>query len=164
MALTGQSYGPERGDGYAGRLRVAVLSDVHSNQPALEAVLAAIDEAGVEQIWCLGDVVGYGAQPDACAELIRERCEVCLVGNHDLAVLGELDISTFSETAAAAVEWTREQASAATLEFLRGLEPAARRAPASASSTPRPATRSGSTCSRSSRPKPGSTRRRSGSG
>jgi predicted phosphodiesterase len=105
-------------------LRVAVLSDVHSNQPALEAVLAAVEEAGIERIWCLGDVVGYGAQPDACAELIRERCEVCLVGNHDLAVLGELDTSTFSETAAAAVEWTRERASADTLDFLRGLQPA----------------------------------------
>ena len=65
-----------------------MISDIHSNLPALEAVLAAIDEAGVEEVWCLGDVVGYGAQPDACAELVRERCDVCLVGNHDLAVLG----------------------------------------------------------------------------
>jgi len=105
-------------------LRAAVLSDVHSNQPALEATLAAVEEAGIERIWCLGDVIGYGAQPDACAELIRERCEICLVGNHDLAVLGELDTSTFSETAAAAVEWTRAAASAATLEFLRGLDAA----------------------------------------
>jgi len=108
-------------------LRVAVLSDVHSNQPALEAVLAAIDGAGVEELWCLGDVVGYGAQPDACAELIRERCDLCLVGNHDLAVLGGLDVSSFSETAAAAVEWTKAEASAGTLEFLSGLEPAASR-------------------------------------
>jgi diadenosine tetraphosphatase ApaH/serine/threonine PP2A family protein phosphatase len=108
-------------------LRVAVLSDVHSNQPALETVLAAVDEAGAEELWCLGDVVGYGAQPDACADLIRERCDVCLVGNHDLAVLGGLDISSFSESAAAAVEWTRDQASAGTLEFLRGLEPAGSR-------------------------------------
>ncbi len=105
-------------------MRVAVLSDVHSNQPALEAVLTAIDEVGVEELWCLGDVVGYGAQPDACAELIRERCAVCLVGNHDLAVLGGLDVSSFSETAAAAVEWTLAEASEGTLEFLRGLEPA----------------------------------------
>jgi diadenosine tetraphosphatase ApaH/serine/threonine PP2A family protein phosphatase len=109
-------------------LRAAVISDVHSNQPALEAVLAAIDETGVEEIWCLGDVVGYGAQPDACADLIEQRCAVCLAGNHDLATLGGLDISTFSDTAAVAVEWTRENASAATLEFLRGLEPAGVRA------------------------------------
>jgi len=108
-------------------LRVAVLSDVHSNQPALEAVLAAIEEAGAEELWCLGDVVGYGAQPDACADLIQERCDVCLVGNHDLAVLDGLDIASFSETAAVAVEWTREHASEGTLEFLRGLEPAGAR-------------------------------------
>jgi predicted phosphodiesterase len=108
-------------------LRAAVLSDVHSNQPALEAVLAAVEEAGVDELWCLGDVVGYGAQPDACADLIRERCDLCLVGNHDLAVLGGLDISSFSETASVAVEWTRENAAPATLEFLRGLVPAGSR-------------------------------------
>jgi diadenosine tetraphosphatase ApaH/serine/threonine PP2A family protein phosphatase len=104
-------------------LRAAVISDVHANLPALEAVLAAIEETGAEEIWCLGDVVGYGAEPDACASLIAERCAVCLVGNHDLAVLGDLDISTFSDQASAAVRWTRGQASAATLEFLGGLEP-----------------------------------------
>lgn len=100
-----------------------MISDVHSNQPALEAVLAAIDEVGVDEVWCLGDVVGYGAQPDACADLIQQRSAICLAGNHDLAVLGELDIATFSETAASAVEWTRENASAATLDFLRTLAP-----------------------------------------
>jgi diadenosine tetraphosphatase ApaH/serine/threonine PP2A family protein phosphatase len=105
-------------------LRAAVLSDVHSNLPALEAVLAAVDEAAPDQVWCLGDVVGYGADPDACAALVRERCEVCLVGNHDLAVLDALDITAFSETAKAAVEWTRAEADAATLEFLGGLQPA----------------------------------------
>jgi diadenosine tetraphosphatase ApaH/serine/threonine PP2A family protein phosphatase len=109
-------------------LRVAVLSDVHSNQPALEAVLTAIDAAGVEELWCLGDVVGYGAQPDACTALIRERCDLSLVGNHDLAVLGGLDISSFSDNAALAVEWTREHTSEETLDFLRGLEPQASRA------------------------------------
>jgi diadenosine tetraphosphatase ApaH/serine/threonine PP2A family protein phosphatase len=108
-------------------LRVAVLSDIHANQPALEAVLAAIDEVGVEELWCLGDVVGYGAQPDACAELVQDRCDLCLVGNHDLAVLGGLDVSAFSEAAAAAVEWTVAAAGEGTLEFLRGLEPAGSR-------------------------------------
>ncbi|HWC09158.1 MAG TPA: metallophosphoesterase family protein, partial [Solirubrobacterales bacterium] len=95
-------------------MRAAVLSDVHANLPALEAVLAAIERADVDQLWCLGDVVGYGADPEACTELVRERCNICLVGNHDLAVLDELDISSFSGTARAAVEWTRERASAAT--------------------------------------------------
>jgi diadenosine tetraphosphatase ApaH/serine/threonine PP2A family protein phosphatase len=108
-------------------LRAAVLSDIHSNRQALEAVLAAVEEAAVEEVWCLGDMVGYGADPDACTALVRERCSTCLVGNHDLAVLGALDIGTFSEGAAAAVEWTREEASPETIEFLRTLEPAASR-------------------------------------
>ena len=106
-------------------LRAAVLSDIHSNRQALEAVLAAVDEAEVDQVWCLGDMVGYGADPDVCTALVRERCSTCLVGNHDLALLGELDVSTFSEAAAAAVAWTREQVSEETLEYLATLEPAA---------------------------------------
>ena len=54
-------------------MRVAVLSDIHANRPALEAVLEAIGETGAEELWCLGDLVGYGAQPDGCTELVRER-------------------------------------------------------------------------------------------
>ena len=105
-------------------MRLAILSDIHANLPALEAVLADVESAGVEELWCLGDVVGYGAQPDECTELVAARCELCLVGNHDLAVLGELDITSFSPAAAAAVRWTRKVAKPSTLEFLRGLEPA----------------------------------------
>jgi diadenosine tetraphosphatase ApaH/serine/threonine PP2A family protein phosphatase len=101
-----------------------VISDIHANLPALEAVLEATDAAGVEEVWCLGDVVGYGAEPDACADLVRERCSLCLVGNHDLAVLGGLDITSFSEAAAEAVAWTRENVAERTLELLRELEPA----------------------------------------
>jgi predicted phosphodiesterase len=108
-------------------LRVAVLSDIHSNRQALEAVLAAVEEAEVEEVWCLGDMVGYGADPDACTALARERCRTCLAGNHDLAVLGALDISTFSDAAAAAVQWTRENVGEETLEFLSSLDPTASR-------------------------------------
>jgi len=108
-------------------LRVAVLSDIHSNLQALEAVLAAVEEAGVEETWCLGDLVGYGADPDVCTALVRERCDACLVGNHDLAVLGALNISTFSDAAAAAVEWTRENVSEETLDFLGSLDPSGSR-------------------------------------
>lgn len=108
-------------------MRVAVVSDIHSNRQALEAVLEAIEAAGAEEIWCLGDLVGYGAEPDACTSLVRERCGLCLVGNHDLAVLGALDISAFSETAAAAVEWTREHVNEETLEFLASLDPSGSR-------------------------------------
>jgi len=105
-------------------MRLAILSDIHANLPALEAVLADVEDAGVGELWCLGDVVGYGAQPDECTSLVAERCRVCLVGNHDLAVLGELDISSFSPAAAAAVRWTQQEAKPETLDFLRGLEPA----------------------------------------
>jgi predicted phosphodiesterase len=105
-------------------MRLAILSDIHANLPALEAVLADIERVGLAELWCLGDVVGYGAQPDECARLVEERCELCLVGNHDLAVLDELDVSAFSPAAAAAVRWTQETADPATLDFLRKLEPA----------------------------------------
>jgi predicted phosphodiesterase len=105
-------------------VRLAIISDIHANLPALEAVLEDAESTHPDQLWCLGDVVGYGAQPDECTSLVAERCELCLVGNHDLAVLGELDDSAFSPAAAAAVRWTRETASPQTIEFLRGLEPA----------------------------------------
>jgi diadenosine tetraphosphatase ApaH/serine/threonine PP2A family protein phosphatase len=104
-------------------VRVAIISDIHANLPALEAVLEATEAAGVDEIWCLGDVIGYGAEPDECTELVLERCSLCLVGNHDLAVLGALDIAAFSEAAAAAVEWTRANVAEETLAMLRDLEP-----------------------------------------
>ncbi|MDX6602881.1 MAG: hypothetical protein QOF13_2083 [Solirubrobacterales bacterium] len=104
-------------------MRIAAITDIHANLPALEAVLESADQAAVEEIWCLGDVLGYGVEPDACTKLVRERCEICLVGNHDLAVLGSLDIASFSEAAAEAVEWTRAKVSDSTLEFLRELDP-----------------------------------------
>ncbi|HEY2478417.1 MAG TPA: metallophosphoesterase family protein [Solirubrobacterales bacterium] len=105
-----------------------MISDVHSNLPALEAVLESIEAVGPEEIWCLGDVVGYGAQPDECTALVRELCAYSLNGNHDLAVTGGIDAATFSETARAAVDWTRGHASATTLEWLTGLQPEGERA------------------------------------
>jgi diadenosine tetraphosphatase ApaH/serine/threonine PP2A family protein phosphatase len=104
-------------------VRIAILTDIHANLPALEAVLEAVDEAGIEHRWCLGDVVGYGAQPDECTRLVSDRCELSLVGNHDLAVIGEIDTDVFSASAAAAVEWTRANSDGTTLEYLKGLEP-----------------------------------------
>jgi diadenosine tetraphosphatase ApaH/serine/threonine PP2A family protein phosphatase len=103
---------------------IALLSDVHGNLPAFEAVLADVDANGAGEIWCLGDLVGYGAQPDECVELARERCDLCLAGNHDMVVTGELDIGDFSSSAAAAARWTRETIGAEALAFLRGLRPA----------------------------------------
>jgi diadenosine tetraphosphatase ApaH/serine/threonine PP2A family protein phosphatase len=105
-------------------MRIAMLSDVHGNRPAFEAVLAAIDDVAVDELWCLGDLVGYGAEPDACVALARERCDVCLAGNHDLVVTGEIPIGDFSSSAAAAARWTQETIAAETLDFLRSLAPA----------------------------------------
>ena len=104
-------------------MRIALLSDVHGNLPAFEAVLADVDAGGADEIWCLGDLVGYGAEPDGCVELARERCDLCLAGNHDLVVTGDIDIADFSSSAAAAATWTRETIGADTLGFLRGLRP-----------------------------------------
>ncbi len=104
-------------------MRIGILSDIHSNLPALEAVIEAIESSGPDEVWCLGDVVGYGAEPDACAKVVEEVCQVCLVGNHDLAVTSELELDAFSPTAAAAARWTREAAAKSTIDFLRGLEP-----------------------------------------
>jgi diadenosine tetraphosphatase ApaH/serine/threonine PP2A family protein phosphatase len=104
-------------------MRIAVLSDIHGNRHAFEAVLAELDEVQVDELWCLGDLVGYGADPDACVELARENAAVCLVGNHDLAVRGDIPLDEFSRGAELAARWTIENISAENLAFLKGLEP-----------------------------------------
>ncbi len=103
-------------------VRVAILSDVHGNLPAFQAVLADVRNEGVDSIWCLGDLVGYGAHPDECVALAKEACGVCLIGNHDLVVVDKLDIDEFSMNAAIAATWTKEHVAAETVEFLNGLE------------------------------------------
>src|SRR5687768_16881066 len=87
--------------------RIALISDIHGNLPALEAVLDAIGNEEVDAIWCLGDLVGYGAQPSECVDLTSRSVEMCLIGNHDLVVIDKLDISDFSANAATAAEWTK---------------------------------------------------------
>lgn len=109
-------------------MKVAVLSDTHANLPALEAVLGEIDEREVDQRWFLGDAVGYGARPNEVVELLAGRCDLMLIGNHDLAALGEIDVSIFSPDAAEAALWTRRQLSEQTRDVLTGLPgPAAER-------------------------------------
>jgi predicted phosphodiesterase len=104
-------------------LRVAVISDIHSNLPALEAVLADAGRSDPDQVWCLGDIVGYGASPDACTKLVSEVVEVCLAGNHDLVVSGDLDVRYFAMSAGAAARWTVKHVNSSTREFLSGLAP-----------------------------------------
>ena len=104
-------------------MQVAVISDIHGNRHALDAVLAAIADAGIDEVWSLGDLVGYGAEPDACVELTLDRCAVSLAGNHDLAVTGELSMEEFSPGAAAAARWTQENIAERNLAALRALPP-----------------------------------------
>jgi diadenosine tetraphosphatase ApaH/serine/threonine PP2A family protein phosphatase len=119
-------------------MRIALLTDVHGNRPAFEAVLDDVDSEGAEEIWCLGDLVGYGAEPDECVALARERCNLSLAGNHDLVVTGEIPITDFSASAAAAALWTQEKISEETMAYLRGLRPSdPARAPALYHASPR---------------------------
>jgi predicted phosphodiesterase len=104
--------------------RIAILSDVHGNLPAFRAVLDAVRAAEVDAIWFLGDLVGYGAHPDECVALALAECDLLLAGNHDLAVAGAIELTDFSPSAAAAALWTREHASAETIEQLARLAPA----------------------------------------
>ena len=87
-------------------MRIAIISDIHANLHALEAVLAVIDADSVDEVWCLGDLVGYGPRPTECVALVRERASICLVGNHDLAVIGLIDLHLFQGEAGAAAAWT----------------------------------------------------------
>jgi predicted phosphodiesterase len=104
-------------------MRIAVLSDIHGNRQALEAVLEAVGETAAAEIWCLGDLVGYGAEPDACVQLAEARTSICLAGNHDLGVTGAIPLEQFSRGAALAAHWTAETISAQTRAFLESLEP-----------------------------------------
>jgi predicted phosphodiesterase len=105
------------------RVRIAVVSDVHGNRHAFEAVLDAIAESDCEELWCLGDLVGYGADPDDCVALADKHCSVCLAGNHDLGVTGAIPLEQFSRGAAIAAHWTRDTIMPETLAFLKTLEP-----------------------------------------
>ena len=91
-------------------MRFAILADIHANLAAFEAVLQDIEErGGVHQIWCLGDIVGYGPDPSACIAMLRQQPHVCVAGNHDWAAIGKLDVSEFNPYAAVACRWTGEQ-------------------------------------------------------
>jgi diadenosine tetraphosphatase ApaH/serine/threonine PP2A family protein phosphatase len=104
-------------------VRVAIVSDIHGNRHAFEAVLDDAHAAGAEEVWCLGDVVGYGGDPNACVELTREHAAICLAGNHDLAVTGGLGLEEFSHGAAVSARWTREVITSENQAYLSALQP-----------------------------------------
>jgi diadenosine tetraphosphatase ApaH/serine/threonine PP2A family protein phosphatase len=104
-------------------MKVAVLSDVHANRQAFEAVLDAVAASDAAEMWCLGDLVGYGADPNPCVELAREHAAVCLAGNHDLAVTGDIPLEDFSRGASLAAQWTQGVISTENRDFLHNLDP-----------------------------------------
>ena len=104
-------------------MKVAVISDIHANRHAFQAVLEDVAASDAAELWCLGDLVGYGAEPDACVALAAQHAAVCLAGNHDLAVAGEIAFEEFSRGAGLAVQWTQEVIAPEHRAFLAGLEP-----------------------------------------
>ena len=89
-------------------MRFAFISDIHANLEALEAVLKDIENKKVDEIICLGDIVGYGANPNECVELVSRNCPITLLGNHDAAVIDMLSTQHFNIHAKIAIEWTAQ--------------------------------------------------------
>jgi diadenosine tetraphosphatase ApaH/serine/threonine PP2A family protein phosphatase len=102
-------------------MRIAVVSDIHANRVALQAVLA--DAGRVDETWCLGDLVGYGPEPNECIDLLRQRepDSVCIAGNHDWAALGRLDTAEFNSDAKKAAAWTRDRLTPGNRLYLENL-------------------------------------------
>src|SRR5438045_659827 len=103
------------------RLRYAILADIHSNLEALEAVLAALSKARIDRYVCVGDVVGYGADPKPCIDIVRDTCSITIAGNHDWAVAGTLSLEFFNSYARDAIRWTQERLEQPDLVWLRDL-------------------------------------------
>ncbi len=101
-------------------MKILVMSDIHGNINALEAVLE--DVGKVDKVWCLGDLVGYGPDPNDCIKRIRslKNC-ICLMGNHDSAVLGNMDMEAFNRDARLSVEWNQKSITADNMKFLKSL-------------------------------------------
>jgi len=102
-------------------VRLAIISDIHGNLEALTAALELIDSRGVDEIICLGDVVGYGANPNECLDLIRQRCMVILLGNHDAAAVDLSIANSFTMNARLSALWTRQALLDKNREFLQSL-------------------------------------------
>lgn len=101
-------------------MRVLILSDIHANLPALEAVLEGA-QGEYDAAWCLGDIVGYGPWPDECVQRVQDLAAVSVIGNHDWAALGRMDVEDFNPEARRAVLWTAEHLSEASRAWLAGL-------------------------------------------
>jgi predicted phosphodiesterase len=103
-------------------MRYLIVSDIHANLAAFNAVLADVDSETIDQVWCLGDVVGYGPCPDECIARLQEFPDhVCVAGNHDWAAIGRIDIAEFNPVAQIACRWTSEQLDSENVAYLNGL-------------------------------------------
>ncbi len=100
-------------------MKVGLISDIHSNLHALEAVLEELD--GCEEILCLGDVVGYGAYPNECVKMAKGVSKACVLGNHDAACVGLLSLGWFNPYAASAARWTMDRLDNGSLAYLRNI-------------------------------------------
>ncbi|MBN2365539.1 MAG: metallophosphoesterase family protein [Calditrichaeota bacterium] len=103
-------------------MKIAVISDIHANLAALQQALDAIRQLKPDKIVCLGDIVGYGPRPNECVDLVRENCQVCLMGNHDHAVLGLTDTYYFNQYAREAINWTRRMLTIGNKAYLENLQ------------------------------------------
>ena len=102
-------------------MKLALLADIHANLEALHAVLAALDGTDADEIWCLGDIVGYGADPGPCLELIREKCALTVAGNHDTTAANLAQIESYNPFAKQALRWTHDRLDTAGRDWLAGL-------------------------------------------
>lgn len=103
-------------------MKIGIISDVHGNLQAIESVILEIKRESPDKIFFLGDVVGYGANPNECCEIIKGIADVCLMGNHDSAVLGKTDLEWFNPDAKEAILWTRENLKSENISFLETLK------------------------------------------
>lgn len=102
-------------------MRTAIISDIHGNQEALSAVLYDIESLNIDEIVCLGDIVGYGPNPNECIQIVKKKCPIILYGNHDAAVLDSLSTQNFNINAKIAIEWTNKQLSEESRKFIESL-------------------------------------------
>jgi predicted phosphodiesterase len=102
-------------------MRIAIISDIHSNLEALTKALEIIDQKSVNEIICLGDIVGYGANPNECVELVRQRCKIVIKGNHEDAIDNIELVEHFSNNARKAIAWTRNQLTKENINYLQAL-------------------------------------------
>ncbi len=102
-------------------MRYGIISDVHSNIEALSSTLRELEKRALDSYVCLGDVVGYGASPNECSDIVRELCDVTLLGNHDAAVAGRMDYSFYYEAARHALDWSASKLSTTNMAWLRAL-------------------------------------------